>query len=512
MNNILQVTGLTKNHAHLRALKGIDLSVGAGEIVGLVGENGAGKSTLISLLAGVAQPDQGTMTLCGDSFAPQNEQEARSAGVGAVQQRFVMDGSLTVAEAIAGLGRRADGDREELLERAREVLRDSGADLDPDAHISSLMRAEKALVEVLRVRREDPHLVLMDEVAATFNDHEVATVHGITRQLARQGRGVIYITHRIDEVRSLADRVVVMREGAIKEEFVPREVGADQIVFSMLERALPERDRPGGHDHPDAALSVRGLSTDSGLSGVDLTLKRGEVLGLTGLRRAGMNELVGALVGVHPGRYDQLQVSGEDVTIRTPQDAVELGIGYLSDNDDELNEAHEESVARVLRSDALDPDAGFVREVTALREVAAQVKALHIKTHDIQGQVGKLSGGDQQKIALARWMSTDCDVLILNHPTRGIDVGAKGDIYEMLTDLTSKGTSVLLISSEMSELLQWCHRILVMRDGRIVSEQSNDQATEDTLMAAVTGQELPTRAVRKRRVAEVASVEAAVQD
>lgn len=273
---------------------------------------------------------------------------------------------------------------------------------------------------------EDPRLVLMDEVAATFNDHEVATVHAITRQLASQGRGVIYITHRIDEVRSLADRIVVMREGAIKEEFVPREVGADQIVFSMLERELPERDRPGGQEHEDEALTVRGLN------GVDLTLRRGEVLGLTGLRRAGMNELAGAVVGVHPGSYAQLQVSGKDVGINSAQDAVELGIGYLFDNDDELNEAHEQSVARRLRHDDPDPDAGFVREVTALREVVAQVKALHIKTHDIQGQVGKLSGGDQQKIALARWMSTDCDILILNHPTRGIDVGAKGDIYDML--------------------------------------------------------------------------------
>ena len=512
MENILQVTGLTKNHAHLRALKGIDLTVGAGEIVGLVGENGAGKSTLISLLAGLSRPNGGTMTLCGDKFAPQNEQDARAAGVGAVQQRFAMTGSLTVAEAIAGFERGAHGNRESLLGRAREVLRDSGADLDPEAHISSLMRAEKALVEVLRVRMEDPRLVLMDEVAATFNDHEVATVHAITRQLANQGRGVIYITHRIDEVRSLADRIVVMREGAIKEEFVPREVGADQIVFSMLERELPERDRPSGHDHEDEALSVRGLSTDSGLNGVDLTLKRGEVLGLTGLRRAGMNELVGALVGVHPGSYDQLQVSGKDVSINSAQDAVALGIGYLSDNDDELNEAHEESVARRLRSDDPDPDAGFIREVTALREVVAQVKALHIKTHDIQGQVGKLSGGDQQKIALARWMSTDCDILILNHPTRGIDVGAKGDIYDKLTDLTSKGTSVLLISSEMSELLQWCHRILVMRDGQIVSEQFNDQATEDTLMAAVTGEELPARAVRKRRVAEEMPLETPAHD
>lgn len=432
MENILQVTGLTKNHAHFRALKGIDLTVGAGEIVGLVGENGAGKSTLISLLSGLSRPNGGAMILCGDNYTPQNEQDARSAGVGAVHQRFAMNGSLTVAEAIAGFEHGVHGDRESLLERAREVLRDSGVELDPEAHISSLMRAEKALVEVLRVRMEDPRLVLMDEVAATFNDHEVATVHAMTRQLASQGRGVIYITHRIDEVRSLADRIVVMREGTIKEEFVPREVGADQTVFSMLERELPERDRPGGQEHEDEALTVRGLSTDSGLNGVDLTLRRGEVLGLTGLRRAGMNELAGAVVGVHPGSYAQLQVSGKDVGINSAQDAVELGIGYLFDNDDELNEAHEQSVARRLRHDDPDPDAGFVREVTALREVVAQVKALHIKTHDIQGQVGKLSGGDQQKIALARWMSTDCDILILNHPTRGIDVGAKGDIYDML--------------------------------------------------------------------------------
>lgn len=512
MDNILQVTGLTKNHAHLRALKGINLTVGAGEVVGLVGENGAGKSTLISVLAGLSRPNGGTMTLRGDTFSPLSEQEARAAGVGAVQQRVAKDASLTVAEAIAGLDRGAHGDHGLLLERAREVLRDSGADLDPEARMSSLLRAEKALVEVLRVRMEDPHLVLMDEVAATFNDHEVATVHAITRQLASQGRGVIYITHRIDEVRSLADRIVVMREGAIKDEFVPREVGADQIVFSMLERELPARDRPGAHHHEGEALSVRGLSTASGLSDVDLTLKRGEVLGLTGLRRAGMNDLVGALVGVHPGSFDQLQVSGKDVSINSAQDAVALGIGYLSDSDDELNEAHEESVARRLRTDDVGPDAGFIREVTALREVVAQVKALHIKTHDIQGQVGKLSGGDQQKIALARWMSTDCDILILNHPTRGIDVGAKGEIYDMLTDLTAKGMSVLLISSEMSELLQWCHRILVMRDGKIVNEQFNDQATEDTLMAAVTGQELAKGVVRRRRAAGEVPIEAPVHD
>lgn len=499
MDEILKVTGLTKYHAHLKALKGIDLTVGAGEIVGLVGENGAGKSTLISLLAGSARPDQGTMVLRGENFAPRNEQDARSAGVGAVQQRFSMEDSLTVLEVIAGFGRDRSGDREQALNRAREVLRDSGADLDPDSRVSSLMRAEKALVEVLRVCFEDPQLVLMDEVAATFNDHEVATVHRITRELAQQGRSIIYITHRIDEVRSLADRIVVMREGTIKEEFRTREVVPEQIVYSMLERILPQRERPGSGDHRDEALSVSGLRTDSGLNGVDLTLHRGEVLGLTGLRRAGMNELAGALVGVHPGTYDRLEVMGSEVSITSTRDAVELGIGYLSDTDDELNMAQEESVARMLRRDDPDANAGFVREVTALREVVAQVKALNIKTHDIQGQVGKLSGGDQQKIALARWMSTDCNILILNHPTRGIDVGAKDDIYDMLTDLTSKGTSVVLISSEMSELLQWCHRILVMRDGKIVSEQTNDQATEDTLMAAATGQELPSTAVRKSR-------------
>lgn len=498
MENILVVSGLTKNHAHLRALKGIDLTVAPGEIVGLVGENGAGKSTLISILSGVNRPDSGTMTLKGESYAPSSEHVARAAGVSAVQQRFTMEGSLTVAEAIAGFSHGAQGDRDQLLAAAREVLEDSGVGLDPEARISSLMRAEKALVEVLRVRAEDPSLILMDEVAATFNDHEVATVHAITRQLTQQGHGVIYITHRIDEVRSLADRILVMRGGTIKEEFVPRETGADQIVYSMLERELPERDRPGAQQAESEALTVRGLNSDSGLKDIDFTLHRGEVLGLTGLRRAGMNELAGALVGVHPGSYDQLQVGGRDAVINSSQDAVALGIGYLSDNDDELGIAHEQSVARMLRNEEYDPEAGFVREVTALREVVAQVKALRIKTHDIQGQVGKLSGGDQQKIALARWMSTGCDILILNHPTRGIDVGAKGDIYQMLTDLTAKGTSIILISSEMTELLQWCNRILVMRDGQIVSEQPNHGATEDTLMAAAVGYELPARSTRRR--------------
>lgn len=493
MSELLSVVDLVKNHGNVRVLKSVGLTVAAGEIVGLVGGNGAGKSTLISVISGEAKPNRGELRLDGDVYAPNDLDEARRLGVSTMQQRFKMDQHQTVLEAIAGLDAgdtHGDDhrDRAAALEAAGEVLTNSGAQIDPDAQVADLMRAEQTLVGILRLQFEQPRLILLDEVAATFNDLEVATVHAILRNLARQGAGIVYITHRIDEVRSLADRILVMRDGQIKDEFVPRDVKVDQIVYSMFERTIQEQGRPSISDEPrEEVLRVEGASAASGLSEVSFVLHRGEVLGLTGLRRAGMSQLVAALVGAGSANFHTLQVAGRDVEINSADDTVSLGIGYLSDNDDDLEAALEESVARRLMKEDFDPEAGFVREISALREVAAQVKSLRIKTHDLQSQVGDLSGGDQQKIALARWMRTECDILILNHPTRGIDVGSKGDIYDMLRELTGRGTAVLLVSSEMTELLQWCHRILVMRDGQIVAQQHNQEATEDTLMTAALG-------------------------
>ena len=485
MTERFRIEGLTKTHGHRRVLRGIDLTVGEGEVVGLVGSNGAGKSTLISIASGLARANGGAMRLSGRPYRPSSGQEALAAGVSAVQQRFEAPEGMSVREFIGAGDRVVEGG---LLAHGLSVLEQTGIRLDLEAPLSGLVRAEQALADVLRVQSEEPELVLVDEVVATFNDQEIVAVHAILREMARRGCGILYVSHRVDEVRSLVDRILVMRDGEIVREHSPRETSTGDVVYSMFERRLAEPQRPDEAVGSEEALGVEGLSTETGVEDVSFSLHRGEVLGLTGLRRAGIAELVSALVGVGPGTWSSLRVGGQEVQIDSAQKALSLGIGYLSDSDSEFDAVIEQSLARWLMKDSAEgAPSDFVGEVSALREVAQQIKTLHIRTHDLQTRIGSLSGGDQQKIALAKWMSTECDVLILNHPTRGIDVSSKGDIYEMLTALTSRGTAVLLVSSEMSELVQWCHRILVMRDGRLVSQQENSEATEDTLMSAAIG-------------------------
>ncbi|MFW0183501.1 sugar ABC transporter ATP-binding protein [Rothia sp. CCM 9417] len=494
MGNLLSVKELTKNHEHLRALKGVNLEVAAGEIVGLLGENGAGKSTLLSILGGWDSPTGGTITLDGKSYTPKNPEEALVAGVGSIRQKFTVDSELTVAQAIFRSTQYADDAEDALVARAQELLSEIGLAVDPRAKMGDLVRAEQALVEVVRMEAEETRLVLMDEVAATFNDFEIYQLHEVTRKLAAEGRAIIYITHRIDEIRSLAHRAVILSEGTISTEINPGAMTTEQIAFKMFNREIEMGGRPDDFAGQDAKLIVENLTSSKGsLNKVSFSVDRGEIFGLTGLRRSGINEVAAALVGVdETATFGTLKVNGQEVTISSPGDSAALGIGYLSDNDDELGLANERSIAKILMESAglKERPEGFLHEVSALREVAEQVQKLRIKTTNIQGQLGKLSGGDQQKVALAQWITTDCEILILNHPTRGIDMGSKSEIYKMLMELTEKGTSIILIGSDMSELIGLCHRIAVMRSGEVVSVQQNKVATEDTLMGEALGEDL----------------------
>lgn len=490
MAELLRVEGLQRTHGHRRALKRVGFTVGAGEVVGLVGGNGAGKSTLVSVLSGADRPNGGSMELDGQSYRPADAQDARSRGVSAVQQRFAVEGSQTVREFVGGFQGPDGQDDDSLLNRAVEILTASGITLDPEARTDQLTRAEQAVLEVLRVQAESPRLVLLDEVVATFNDQEIAAIHAIIREMASRGCGILYVSPpppRIDELRSLVDRILVLRDGEIVDELSPRMTSIDDIAHSMFERRLPAQQRPSPVEAAEEALAVEGLSTDSGVHDVSFTLRRGEILGLTGLRRSGVSDLVTALVGVIPARWGGLRVGGQEESIASAADAVRLGIGYLSDSDSEFDAVIGESLAQWLMGDEEVPS-DSASEVSALREVAGLIQTLSIRTHDLQTPIGALSGGDQQKIALAKWMSTECDVLILNHPTRGIDISSKTEIHDLLANLTARGTAVLLVSSEMSELVQWCHRILVLRDGRLVSEQDSAEATEDSLMNAAMGE------------------------
>ncbi len=492
MEHLLSVKGVTKKHEHLRALKGVDLEVGRGEVLGLLGENGAGKSTLLSILGGWDTPDSGSMVLAGEEYNPRSSEEAMACGVGSIRQKFKVDPELTVAQAIFRSVSRPMTEQQQV-ERAAQLLAEAGVDVKAEATMGSLLRAEQALVEVVRMVAEETQLVLIDEVAATFNDYEIFQFHEVTRRLVAEGRSVIFITHRLDEIRALADRAVILDDGSITHEITPGRMTSAEIAFKMFRRDISMGNRPEEFSSGNEKLEVAGLTSANGfLKKVSFNVDRGEIFGLTGLRRSGINEVASALVGVQPATYEALRVKGEDVTITSPEDAVKHGIGYLSDNDDELGLASERSIAKtLLESLGVDPGEGdFLREVSALREVAEQVQRLRIKTTNIQGEVGKLSGGDQQKVALERWITSDCEILILNHPTRGIDINAKSEIYKMLKELTDKGTSIIMISSDMTELIELCHRIGVMRNGEMVSIQRNDEASEDTLMMAAIGEEV----------------------
>lgn len=491
MNSLLSVKELTKTHDQLRALRGVNLEVAPGEIVGLLGENGAGKSTFLSILGGWDTPDSGAMTLAGELYAPKSADEALVAGVGSIRQKFKVDPELTVAQAIFRSSDKGDRPDAELIADATSMIQAAGLEINPTAKMGDLVRAEQALVEVLRMEAEDTRLVLMDEVAATFNDYEIFQFHEITRRLVAEGRGVVYITHRLDEIRSLADRALILEEGVIAHELVPGKMSSEEIAYKMFNRAIPMGQRPDKFEGDNERLYIEKLSSADGfLKNVSFAVDRGEIFGLTGLRRSGINEVASAIVGVDTDvTWGTLRISGQEAEVNSPEDAVKYGIGYLSDNDDELGLANERSIAKTLMESTgvdMKPE-GFLHEVSALREVAEQVRKLRIKTTNIQGEIGKLSGGDQQKVALARWMTSDCDVLILNHPTRGIDVNAKSEIYKMLRELTDKGTSIIMIASDMTELIELCNRIAVMRDGELVSIQSNDEATEDTLMEQAIG-------------------------
>lgn len=492
MESLLSVRELTKNHEHLRALRGVTLEVAPGEIIGLLGENGAGKSTFLSILGGWDQADSGEMVLAGKKYNPASADEALKLGVGSIRQKFKLDPELTVAQAIFRSSEFKDAPEAELNERASQLIAEAGLSIDPTSKMNDLVRAEQALIEVVRMEAEQTQLVLMDEVAATFNDYEIFQFHEMTRRLVAEGRSVIYITHRLDEIRSLADRALILDEGTISHELIPGKMSSEEIAYKMFNRAIPMGQRPEVFAGDNERLSIHNLSSADGfLKDVSFAVDRGEVFGLTGLRRSGINEVASALVGVDTSvSWGTLRISGRDASISSPEDAVEHGIGYLSDNDDELGIANERSIAKTLmESSGIEPGSsvGFLHEVSALRDVAEQIQKLRIKTTNIQGEIGKLSGGDQQKVALARWMTTDCDILILNHPTRGIDVGAKSEIYKMLKELTEKGTSIILIGSDMTELIELCNRIAVMRDGELVSIQSNASATEDTLMGEAIG-------------------------
>ena len=490
---LLQARGVTKRFPGVTALQDMRLDLRYGEVLALVGENGAGKSTLMKLLSGIHTPDEGEFFLGGEPLRITGPRHAQQLGISIIHQEFNLMPDLTVAQNIF-IGREPRGRfllrERELNTRARELLDRLGMALEPERLVGSLTVAQQQMVEIAKALSYDAKILIMDEPTAALNDAEVEVLHALIRRFVSPETGVIYISHRMDELKAVSDRITVIRDGRYVDSLPTASTTMQQVISRMVGRELaagagPEDVRGDRETH----LTVSGLSTKSLLKDVHLELKKGEILGLAGLMGAGRTELARALVGADPVESGTIAIDGEPVTIRNPADAARHRIGYLSEDRKNLGLLLDRDVkSNIALSSmrALFQSMGFVRD-GAMREKSRElVESLRIKTPSVEQTVRNLSGGNQQKVVIAKWLAMDCDVLIFDEPTRGIDVQAKEEIYRLLNDLAQQGKSIIMISSELPEVLRMSHRVVVMSEGRVTGELTADEATQEAVMEYAT--------------------------
>ncbi len=500
---LLQMDGISKSFPGVQALREVSLAVHAGECLGLVGENGAGKSTLMKVLSGVYPPDGGRLLFDGRPVSLQGPRQAQQLGIAIIYQEFNLMPNLTVAENIF-VGREPSAGgflrRGELERRARGLLDQLGVSLRPDATVRDLSVAEQQMVEIAKALSLNARLVIMDEPTSALTDTEVAALLEIIRGLKEKGLGVIFISHRLEEIFAICDRVTVLRDGQNVGEMAIAEATPETIVQLMVGRSLGDLfQKEGAAVGPDAApmLEVRGLGRTGSardpsaivLDGVDLSVRAGEIVGLAGLVGSGRTEVARAIFGADPFDRGEVLIEGRPAAIASPRDAIRVGVGLVPEDRKAqalvLGLAVRENIS--LASLPSLVRAGFVR-LGAERERAEEfVRALQVRTPSLEQKVVNLSGGNQQKVVIAKWLALRPKVLIVDEPTRGVDVGAKAEVHHLLNDLARQGVAILMISSELPEVLGMSDRVLVMRRGRIVGELSRAEATQEKIMALATG-------------------------
>ena len=490
---LLQASGVSKEFPGVKALDDVHFDLRYGEVLALVGENGAGKSTLMKLLAGIESPDAGEFRLAGEPFQPRGPRHAQELGISIIHQELSLMPDLTVAQNIfIGRERAAGGfllnDRA-LNRRADELFRQLGLNLEATERVETLTIARQQMVEIARALSYQARVLIMDEPTSALNDAEVETLFGLIRRFKTPETGVIFISHRMDELARIADRVSVLRDG---RNVGTRDMAATsprEIIAMMVGRDL-STDKPRVPRPPtgEPVLAVTGFSTKSLLRDVSFDLHAGEILGVAGLLGAGRTEVARAVVGADPRTSGEILFRGRPVDIRTPAEAAALGIGYLTEDRKQLGLLLNQSVRDnvVLATIPRFSPAGFPR----FREMAAvasdYIGRLRIKTPSSAQEVMNLSGGNQQKTAIAKWLVKDCDVLIFDEPTRGIDVGAKEEIYGLLDELASQGKAIVMISSELPEVLRLSDRVVVMAQGRVTGILPRSDATQERIMQLAT--------------------------
>ena len=491
---LLAVAGIEKSFPGVRALSGVSFEVAPGEVHALLGENGAGKSTLIKIISGVYQPDAGTIEVDGRPLRFESPDDARRAGVATIYQELLLFRDLTVAENIfmghAPRGRfgrldwKAMAARSEALLKALDIV-----DLAPSRIVGTLSVGNRQRVEILRALSQDARLLIMDEPTAALTEYDVTRLFDIVRRLKARGVGIIYISHRMDEIFQLADRVTVLRDGAQVGTRRVAETSSAELVQMMVGRQIDSLFPKVAAAVGAPVLEVRDLVRRPMTRGISLIVRAGEIVGLAGLVGSGRSELAQTIFGVTPAESGKILISGEAVQIRSPGRARALGIAYVPEDRATQGLVRPMSVREnfSLASLAKVARLGFIDSAAETRLAESGVSRFRVRTASLDQVVGRLSGGNQQKIVLGKWLANNPRLLILDEPTRGIDVGAKAEIHRLMCDLAAQGLAILMISSELPEVLGMSDRVLVMREGQLVGEFARSDATPEAVGAAMMG-------------------------
>ncbi|MDO5091602.1 MAG: sugar ABC transporter ATP-binding protein [Cardiobacteriaceae bacterium] len=495
---LLSLHGIGKRFAGVAALQGVDLTLRRGRVHTLLGENGAGKSTLIKILAGVHQPGEGTMQRHGKPYAPKNPREAAAAGIAVVFQELSLCNHLTVAENIFATREPARFgfiDRKALYAKARALVADLDLPIDVEARVADLSIAQRQLVEIAKGLSHAAEVVILDEPTSSLSDAEAERLFAIIARLTQAGKAVVYISHRMEEIMRLSDDITVLRDGERVATLTRAEASIDGLIALMVGREmtqmypprLPQTPAPEG---TPPALQVRALSHKSAFRDVDFAVWPGEILGFFGLVGAGRSEVMNALFGMLPHSGEML-LDGSPIRVRNPAEAIRYGIGFVTENRKEQGLVLPHALRRNMSMAALPrftTRGGFLRKNAERAHAEAEAKRLAVRTASIEARAETLSGGNQQKVVLAKWLGTYPHVLILDEPTRGVDVGAKFEIYRIIRELAAEGTAILLVSSELPELLGLSDRVVVMHEGRVSATLGRDDFHPQTIMAFATGQ------------------------
>jgi len=487
------LSGISKAFAGVKVLKDVGFDVRAGEVHALLGENGAGKSTLIKILSGLYTPDGGTITVDGRQIKLTSPRDATAAGIATVYQELLLFPELSVAENIF-LGhypRTPSGaiDWSTVRSRARDLLDQLDTrELDVDTKVLTLSVAQRQRVEIAKALSRNAKILIMDEPTASLVEADVQRLMGIVRQLRERGVGIVYVSHRMPEIFALADRVTVLRDGAHVATRDIGEVDERQLVSLMVGRPIdslfPKVEAAIG----ETVLQVDGLNRGRQVRDISFALRKGEILGIAGLVGSGRTELALTLFGMTPATSGKITLDGSPVAIRSPRQARDLGIAYVPEDRGLQGLVKPMAIRKNISMATIDRLSSgiFIRAAQEAKRATEAVKRLGVRCRSISQPVGELSGGNQQKVVIAKWLETSPKVLILDEPTRGVDVGAKAEIHTIMGELVRQGVAILMISSELPEVLGMSDRVLVMAGGRIMEELSREEATPERVGAAMT--------------------------